>query len=99
MIENRLTLMYFGIIILAKLKYGDPASREHLSLLKVVLMGTKRLFLIMLLLIIGCQQTGSGQDTPVVSLNMIEKPLESKPDEQLDINKNALLKDTETGQK
>ena len=72
---------------------GEAARR---NLLKVVLMCTKRLFLIMLLLIIGCQQTNlwsqaAGRDVPVQTANAIETTAEPAPDVQFDINKNALL--------
>ncbi len=64
-------------------------------------MGAKRLFLIVLLMIIGCQQTGAGQDRSIVKSIIVGKSAESSErdgqveasDEQLDINKNALLKD------
>ncbi len=85
--------MDFRIIILTKLTDGDPARRERRSLLKVVLMSIKRLYLVMLMLIIGCQQASVSQEQPAEPANTSEVTVKAKPDEQLDINKNALLKD------
>ncbi len=74
-------------------------------------MGIKRLFLIVLLMIIGCQPNemeafglshrGAGQDRSIIESIIVGKSAESSQqddqaktlDEQLDINKNALLKD------
>ena len=62
------------------------------SFLKVIRMSTKRLYLIILMLVIGCQQAGIGTNTPAFGANATnEARTEAKPDEQLEINKNALL--------
>ncbi len=72
----------------------DTAQREPGSILKVILMGTKRLHLIILLLVIGCQQAGVGQDKPVLApANKVTPAPLTKPDEQLEFVKNALLND------
>jgi len=58
-------------------------------------MSTKRLYLVMLVLVIGCQSRiiGSvGQNSPALPANANGAPAEAKPDEQLEINRNALLK-------
>ncbi len=60
--------------------------------LKVIRMSAKRLYLIILMLVIGCQQAGIGTNTPAFGVNAAnEARTEAKPDEQLEINKNALL--------
>ena len=66
-------------------------------------MSIKRLIPVMLMLIIGCQhvsaeraeagQAGVDQEIPILPASMIETTTETVPNEQLDINKNALLKD------
>ena len=73
----------------------DPARREPSSFLKVIRMSTKRLYLIILMLAIGCQSRIIGSissNTPAFAANATNgASAEAKPDEQLDINKNALL--------
>ena len=63
--------------------------------LKVIRMSAKRLYLIILMLVIGCQSRiiGSiGTNTPAFGANATNGArTEAKPDEQLEINKNALL--------
>lgn len=96
--------MDLGIIISGKLtnadrvthwpELGTEAARRNL--LKVVLMCTKRLFPIMLLFIIGCQQTGAwsqlaSRDVPLQTADTIETTAEPESDEQFEINKNVLL--------
>lgn len=80
---------------------------RYVARVKVVLMVTKRLFFIVLLMIIGCQPDEMaafgrpGQDRSIVESIIVGKSAESSQnndqekisDEQLDINKNALLKD------
>lgn len=61
-------------------------------LLKVIAMVTKRLYLVILLLAIGCQQAGIGQDKPALQAN--ETVAEAELGRQLKINKDALLKGT-----
>jgi len=62
------------------------------SFLKVIRMSTKRLYLIILMLVIGCQQAGISTNTPAFGANAANGArTEAKPDEQLEINKNALL--------
>ena len=66
-------------------------------------MSMKRLFLVTLMLIIGCQQVtaeragagqaGVNQDIPVVPASMIEATTETVPKEQLELNKHLLLND------
>ena len=67
------------------------------SFLKVIRMSTKRLYLIILMLAIGCQSRiiGSiGTNTPAFAANATNgASAEAKPDEQLELNKNSLLKD------
>lgn len=52
-------------------------------------MSTKQLYLVVLLVAIICQQAGIGQDKPALPEG--KPPIEAKLDEQLDINRNALL--------
>ena len=59
------------------------------SVSKAIRMSTKRLFLV-LLLVIGCHQTGLSADKSAMEAKEVTK--ETKPDEQLEINKEALLK-------
>lgn len=60
--------------------------------LKVIRMSTKRLYLIILMLVIGCQQGVIGTNNPAFGANAANGArTEAKPDEQLEINKNALL--------
>ena len=60
--------------------------------LKVIRMSTKRIYLIILMLAIGCQQAGIGTNTPVFAASSANgASAKTKPDEQWDINKNALL--------
>jgi HEAT repeat protein len=56
-------------------------------------MSTKRLYLIILMLVIGCQQAGISADKPALAANTNEVPPEVKPDQQLEFVKNALLND------
>ena len=58
--------------------------------LKVIRMSTKRLYLIILILAIGCQQAGVGKDVPVVSAN--GTPAAKELDPQWKVNKEALDK-------
>ena len=60
--------------------------------LKVIRMSTKRLYLIILMLVIGCQQGGIIANKPAFAANATNgASAEAKPDVQLDIYKNALL--------
>jgi len=60
--------------------------------LKVIRMSTKRLYLIILVLAIGCQQAGISMNKLVFAANAANgASAKAKPDEQWDINKNALL--------
>jgi len=68
------------------------AKLKSRILLKVIAMVTKRLYLVMLLLTIGCQQAGIGQDKPALLAN--ETAAETELGRQLKINKDALLKGT-----
>ena len=78
--------------MIMKLMGRDPARREPSRFLKVIRMSTKRLYLIILMLAIGCQQAGISSNTPAFAANATNgASAEAKPDEQLDINKNALL--------
>jgi len=52
-------------------------------------MSARRLYAVILLLAIVCQKVGVGQEQPTLPAK--EPTAETKPDEQLDINKNALL--------
>ncbi len=52
-------------------------------------MSVKRLYAVILLLAMVCQKVGLGQDQPTLPAK--DAAAETKPDEQLDINKNALL--------
>jgi len=78
-----LTWMGFRIIMV-KLK--------RRVLFKVVRMSAKRLYLVILLLVIGCQQAGVGANKPSLLAN--EAIAEAELDKQLKINRNALLKGT-----
>ena len=55
-------------------------------------MSAKRLYLVILLLVIGCQQAGIGVNKPVSLAN--EAVAEAELDKQLKINRDALLKGT-----
>ena len=81
------------LIILKELTDEDPARRERSSFLKVVLMSVKSSFLVMLMLIIGCQQAVVSQEQPAGTANASGTTVQTKPDEQLDLYKNSLLKD------
>ena len=61
-------------------------------LFKVIRMSAKRLYLVMLLLVIGCQQAGVGAHKPALPAN--EAIAEAELDKQLKINRDALLKGT-----
>ena len=62
--------------------------------LKVIRMSTKRLYLIILMLAIGCQQVGISTNDAVFAANATNgAPAKAKPDEQLELNKNSLLTD------
>jgi HEAT repeat protein len=62
--------------------------------LKVILMSTKRLYLIILILAIGCQQAGISANNVVFAANAANgASAKAKPDEQLELNKNSLLTD------
>jgi HEAT repeat protein len=63
------------------------------SYLKVIRMSTKRLYLIILMLVIGCQQAGIIVNKPALAANTNKVPPEVKPDQQLEFVKNALLND------
>jgi len=72
----------------------DAARREPSRFLKVIRMSTKRLYLIILMLAIGCQQAGISSNTPAFAANAANgASAEAKPDEQLEFVKNALLND------
>ncbi len=58
--------------------------------LKVIRMSTKRLYLIILIVAMGCQQAGIGKDVPVVSANGTPATKELNP--QWKVNKEALDK-------
>ncbi len=78
----------------ARLGSAKPrqARQEPSSFLKVIRMSTKRLYLVILMLAIGCQQAGISSNTPAFAANPTKgASAEAKPDEQLEINKNALL--------
>jgi len=78
--------------MIMKLMGRDPARREPSRFLKVIWMSTKRLYLIILMLSIGCQQAGISSNTPAFAANATNgASAKAKPDEQLEINKNALL--------
>jgi len=59
---------------------------------RAILMGAKRLYLILLLLLAGCQQAGTGIDKPALPAD--KAIAESGLDKQLKINRDALLKGT-----
>ena len=54
-------------------------------------MSTKRLHLAVLILVMVCQQSGVCAEKPALLANVKGSPTETKPDTQLEINKNALL--------
>ncbi len=60
------------------------------SFLKAIRMSTKRLYLIMFLLVIGCQQAGVGQSEPALLTD--EASTKTELDPQLKIIRDALLK-------
>ncbi len=60
--------------------------------LKVIRMSKKRFYLLILMLAIGCQQASISVNTPILAANATNgASAKAKPDEQLEINKNALL--------
>ncbi|MHC4105525.1 MAG: HEAT repeat domain-containing protein, partial [Planctomycetota bacterium] len=62
------------------------------GILKVIRMSSKRLYLIVLMLAIGCQQAGISVNKSTLAANATkEVSAGAKPDEQLEINKNTLL--------
>ncbi len=61
-------------------------------LFKVIRVSAKRLCLVILLLVIGCQQAGIGANNPTLRTN--EAIAEAELDKQLKINRDALLKGT-----
>ncbi len=62
--------------------------------LKVILMSMKRLYLTILILAIGCQQSGISTNDVVFAASATNGvPSQAKPDEQLELNKNSLLTD------
>lgn len=64
------------------------------SFLKVIRMSAKKLYLIILILVIGCQQAGISSNTPAFAANATNgASAKAKPDEQLEIIRNALLTD------
>ncbi len=78
--------------MIMKLMGRYPARREPSRFLKVIRMSMKRLYLIILMLAIGCQQAVISSNTPAFAANATNgASAEAKPDEQLEINKNALL--------
>jgi len=78
--------------MITKLMGRDPARREPRSFLKVIRMSTKRLYLIILMLAIGCQQAGISSNTAAFAANATNGARTgAKPDVQLEIYKNALL--------
>ena len=80
--------------MITKLIGRDAARREPSSFLKVIRMSTKRLYLIILMLSIGCQQAGISADKPAFASNATNgASAEVKPAEQLEFVKNALLND------
>jgi hypothetical protein len=72
---------------------GRWARYERHSFFKVVLMSVKSSFLVLLLLIIGCQQAVISQEQPAGEANVAGTAVKVKPDEQLDINRYLLLTD------
>ena len=72
---------------------GRWARYERRSFFKVVLMSVKSSFLVLLLLIIGCQQSVISQEQPAAETNVTGTAVKVKPDEQLDINRYLLLTD------
>ena len=70
-----------------------PTSNGAISsFFKVVRMSAKRLYPVILLLVIGCQQAGISADNPAVLVN--NAVAEAGLDKQLKINRDALLKGT-----
>ncbi len=62
--------------------------------LKVIWMSTKRLYLIILILAIGCQQAGVNINEPTFAARTTkEVSAGAKPDEQLELNKKSLHTD------
>ncbi|MHC4173022.1 MAG: HEAT repeat domain-containing protein [Planctomycetota bacterium] len=77
-----------------KLTGRDTAKWEPSRFFKVIRMSTKRLYLVMLVLVIGCQSRIIGsvsQSSPALPAKANGAPAEAKPDEQLEINRNTLL--------
>lgn len=98
--------MDYRHIISTELTKENPANRPvwrsekqrraicgRRRLLEVVLMSVKSSFVIMLILIIGCQQAVVSQEQPAGETNADRTDLADKPDEQLDINRYLLLTD------
>ena len=68
------------------------SNQKYSTLLKVLIMTAKTLYLAILLVFIGCQQSGIGQEKSAL-LNG-EAVTDTKLSKQLKINRDALLKGT-----
>lgn len=68
------------------------AKLASTGLLKVIRMSTSRLYPVILLLVIGCQQAGVGADKPALPVK--ETITEAEFGKQLKINRDTLLKGT-----
>jgi len=81
----------------SKSHWERTSKGQESNFLRVIRMCTKRLYLIILILAIGCRQARIVASTPALAANVNETPTEAKPDEQLDkqleLNKNSLLTD------
>lgn len=66
-------------------------SRRCKILLKVVEMGSKQLFMVLLVLAAGCQQGGIGERLSKIASPPAAEAAEAKLDTQLQVNKDALL--------
>ena len=106
-VGNQLTHKGLNINILNDFMNQNSVKRGRNILLKVILMGLKRLFLSLLILIIGCQhvsvepakagQVGENQENSIIAASSIETAtkteIETELDEQLKINRGVLLND------
>ena len=93
-VGNQLTHKGLNINILNDFMNQNSVKRGRNILLKVILMGLKRLFLSLLILIIGCQhvsvepakagQVGENQENSIIAASSIETATKTEIETELD---------------
>ena len=86
-------LLKINLTLMKRIGYYTRVELMGSGFLKVIRMSSKRLYLIILLLAIGCQHVGVSTNTTVLAAgaSSAASSLEAKLDEQLELNKNSLL--------